>query len=158
MCSRHVEREAVAMCVSCGFAVCAECLTMIKHKAYCAKCIEAFFNEEASTSGQGSNVVIPPGVIGWSWGGFFLTWIWGVCNGVYIAFLAFIPYVGPIIMPFVLGAKGKEWAWRNKRWDSVESFRRSQRSWAIGGLIWILVVALFLFWWVPEFLLYGTSW
>jgi hypothetical protein len=41
-------------------------------------------------------------------------------------------------MPFVLGANGSKWAWRNGRWDSVEHFKRVQRLWAIWGLvIWI---------------------
>ena len=31
-----------------------------------------------NTSGQGSSAVVPEEVKGWSWGGFFLTWIWGI--------------------------------------------------------------------------------
>jgi hypothetical protein len=33
-------------------------------------------------------------------------------------------------MAFVLGARGNEWAWQNKRWESVEHFLRVQRAWA----------------------------
>jgi hypothetical protein len=41
-------------------------------------------------------------------------------------------------MPFVLGAKGSKWAWRNGRWDSVAHFKRVQRLWAIwGAVIWV---------------------
>ena len=47
-------------------------------------------------------------------------------------------------MPFVLGAKGSGWAWRNGRWDSVDHFKRVQRLWAIwGAVIWIGAIALF---------------
>ncbi len=47
-------------------------------------------------------------------------------------------------MPFVLGAKGSAWAWRNGRWDSVEHFRRVQRLWAIwGAVVWIAAIVLF---------------
>jgi Cytochrome oxidase complex assembly protein 1 len=47
-------------------------------------------------------------------------------------------------MPFVLGAKGNRWVWRNGRWDSVEHFKRVQRKWAIwGAIIWIAGIALF---------------
>jgi hypothetical protein len=47
-------------------------------------------------------------------------------------------------MPFVLGAKGSRWAWRNGRWDSVEHFKRVQRLWAIWGVvIWLGTIALF---------------
>ncbi len=49
-----------------------------------------------------------------------------------------------MIMPFVLGAKGSAWAWRNGRWDGVEHFKRVQRSWAIwGAIIWVAAIVLF---------------
>jgi hypothetical protein len=38
-------------------------------------------------------------------------------------------------MPFVLGLKGNAWAWRNRRWTDVETFERTQRSWARRALI-----------------------
>ncbi len=86
---------------------------------------------------------IPVEVDRWNWGAFLLTWIWGVGNGVFISLLVFIPFFGILIMPFVLGAKGSVWAWRNGRWDSVEHFRRVQRAWAIwGAVVWIGLIAL----------------
>jgi len=49
-----------------------------------------------------------------------------------------------LVMPFVLGAKGSAWAWRNGRWDSVEHFKRVQRRWAIwGAVIWVGAIVLF---------------
>ena len=38
-------------------------------------------------------------------------------------------------MIFVLGAKGNEWAWQNKRWQSVEHFKKVQKLWAVWGFI-----------------------
>jgi hypothetical protein len=87
----------------------------------------------ANTSGQGPNAAVPPEVRGWNWGAFLLTWIWGIGNGTYIALLAFVPLVN-LAMPFVLGAMGTSWAWRNKRWESIDQFKRVQRSWALWGL------------------------
>jgi hypothetical protein len=66
---------------------------------------------------------IPPEIDRWNWGAFLLNWIWGIGNGTPIALLALVPLVG-FVMLFVLGAKGSRWAWRNKRWDSVEHFKR----------------------------------
>jgi hypothetical protein len=44
----------------------------------------------------------------------------------------------------VLGAKGSRWAWRNGRWDSIEHFKRTQRLWAIWGVvIWLGAIVLF---------------
>lgn len=88
-----------------------------------------------NTSGQGSSAVVPEEVKGWSWGGFFLSWIWGTFNGVTISIIA-------LIVPFmniVLGIKGREWAWQSKRWDSVEHFNRVQRIWAIAGVILVFI-------------------
>jgi len=86
-----------------------------------------------NTSGQGRSAMVPPEVRGWSWGAFLLTWIWGVGNNTFIALLMFVPLVN-FVMPFVLGAKGKTWAWRNKRWASIEEFQRVQRIWALSGV------------------------
>ena len=85
---------------------------------------------------------LPPEARRWSWGAFLLNWIWGIGNNTFIAVLALVPIVN-ILMVFVLGAKGGAWAWRNRRWKSVEHFQRVQRAWAIAGVIvWAVVIAL----------------
>ncbi|PAY06608.1 hypothetical protein CK489_27400 [Bradyrhizobium sp. UFLA03-84] len=86
--------------------------------------------------------VVPPEIDRWNWGAFLLSWIWGVGNNTFIAFLTFVPFVG-VVMSFMLGFKGSQWAWRNKRWDSVEHFKRVQRSWARwGAVLWIGSIVL----------------
>ena len=87
-----------------------------------------------NTSGQGERAFVPPEIRRWNWGAFLLNWIWGIGNDTYIALLTMIPLVN-IVMPFVLGAKGSEWAWRNKRWRDVAHFKRVQRNWAIAGVV-----------------------
>ena len=87
-----------------------------------------------NTSGQGSGSVVPEEVKGWSWGGFLLGWIWGIGNSVWLALLAFVPFIG-WVMPFVLGFKGREWAWQAKHWDSIEHFKKTQRTWGLAGVI-----------------------
>jgi len=89
---------------------------------------------ENNTSGQGKSSVLPSEIRGWNWGAFFLNWLWGISNGTFIALLCLIPFVN-IIMIFILGAKGNEWAWQNKRWESIEQFKRVQKNWAVVGLI-----------------------
>lgn len=86
-----------------------------------------------NTSGSGSAAAVPAEIDRWNWGAFLLSWIWGIGNRTYIAFLAFVPFVG-LVMPFVLGARGSAWAWRNRRWESVEAFRAAQRKWALWGV------------------------
>ena len=95
-----------------------------------------------NTSGQGELATVPEEVKGWNWGAFALNWIWGICNGVLIALLCFIPFFG-LVWAFILGVKGNEWAWRNKKWDSIEHFMSTQRGWNIAGIVVfaILIVA-----------------
>jgi heme/copper-type cytochrome/quinol oxidase subunit 2 len=91
-----------------------------------------------NTSGQGKDSEVPSEIQTWNWGAFFLNALWGLFNRTYIALLSIIPVVG-ILMAFVLGFKGNEWAWQNKRWKSIEQFQRVQKLWAIWGIILFLV-------------------
>lgn len=86
-----------------------------------------------NTSGMGKDAEIPDGVKGWSWGAFMFNWIWALGNRTWIGLIALIPYVG-LIMSIMLGIKGREWAWRNKKWDSVEHFQKVQRRWSLWSL------------------------
>ena len=72
---------------------------------------------------------VPAGVKGWSWGAFLLNWIWAIGNRTWLGLFAMIPYVG-VIFAFWLGFKGREMAWKNKQWDSVEHFNRVQKRWS----------------------------
>lgn len=90
-----------------------------------------------NTSGQGAAAELPSEIRGWNWGAFLLNWIWGIGNNTLIALLMFVPLVN-LVMIFVLGARGNEWAWRNKRWQDVAQFRRVQRNWALAGaVVWV---------------------
>jgi hypothetical protein len=87
-----------------------------------------------------SPATIPPELDRWNWGAFFLNWIWGIGNSTPVALLALIPGVNVIVM-LVLGMRGSRWAWRNRYWRDAEHFRRTQRKWAIAGLVsWIVVI------------------
>lgn len=90
-----------------------------------------------NNSGGGSGISPPEGVRGWSWGAFILSWIWAIGNSTWIGLLALLPYIG-FIVAIYLGIKGRELAWRNKRWDSLEHFNRVQRSWSKWSLILIV--------------------
>ena len=97
----------------------------------------------SQTQASYERTVVPPEIDRWNWGAFLLNWIWGIGNNTFIALLTLVPVVG-LAMPFVLGAKGSGWAWRNGRWDSIEHFQRVQRKWAIWGVIvWLVAIAFF---------------
>jgi hypothetical protein len=98
--------------------------------------------DDPNTSGYGSASIVPPEVKGWNWGAFLLSWIWGIGNSTWIAFLVFVPFIN-FVWIFVLGAMGNEWAWKNKRWTSVEDFHRVQRKWAMWGVILFCIAIAF---------------
>lgn len=85
---------------------------------------------------------IPDGVKGWSWGAFFLNGIWAIGNRTWIGLLAFVPYLGWIVAIW-LGFKGREMAWKNKQWDSLEHFNRVQRRWSQWG-VGVMIAAIVL--------------
>ncbi len=93
-----------------------------------------------NNSGGGSSITPPPGVKGWSWGAFLLTWIWAIFNKTWVGLLCLVPYIGFIVCIY-LGIKGRELAWQNKRWESLEHFNRVQRNWSVWALVLILGVA-----------------
>ncbi|MFA5867157.1 MAG: hypothetical protein WC891_04220 [Actinomycetota bacterium] len=102
----------------------------------------------ADNSGQGSMSSLPAELEGVNWGAFLMTWIWGIGNRVWLSFLVFVPG-GYYVMPWVLLIKGNEWAWKNKRWDSIQEFQEVQRKWAIAGIaLTVLGIAFFCLAWV----------
>jgi len=60
------------------------------------------------------------------------SWIWGIVNHVWIAFVVFVL---PGIWNFVLGAKGNEWAWKAKQWESIDAFKKHQKAWKPWAII-----------------------
>jgi len=96
-----------------------------------------------NTSGQGRAAVIPPEIKGWNWGAFLLNFIWAFGNRTWIGLLSILPIIG-YVMPIILGYKGSEWAWRNKRWESIDHFKNAQRRWAVWGTV-IMVFLLMIF-------------
>lgn len=95
-----------------------------------------------NTSGQGPTAALPPEVeqMGWSWGGFGLNWIWGIGNKTMIALLALIPCVN-IFVAIWLGLSGHKLAWQNRRFDSLQQYQETMRSWNTWGL-WIFIATL----------------
>ena len=71
----------------------------------------------------------------WNWGAFGLSCIWGIGNRTPAAWFVLVPFAGWFGMPFLLGLKGNEWAWRNGNWPDIETFRRTQQTWARRALL-----------------------
>lgn len=76
---------------------------------------------------------MPKEIKKWNWGAFFLSFIWGIAHKVYFSLLFFVPFFG-LLVPFILGFKGNEWAWKKDNWENVEEFKRSQKKWSRAGI------------------------
>ncbi|MFC1952621.1 ribonuclease G [Chloroflexota bacterium] len=84
---------------------------------------------------MGNNATIPDEIGGgWNWGAFLLGLIWGVGNNVWWSLLLLVPFFD-VVWIFIMGIKGNEWAWKSKRWESIEHFKQVQKQWSLGGLI-----------------------
>ncbi len=77
----------------------------------------------------------------WSWGAFFLTWVWGIRCRVWISFLTIIPIAG-IIIAFILGTKGRRWAWEKGNWKDIEHFKGTQDKWDVAGVVAFMISML----------------
>lgn len=78
-----------------------------------------------NTSGQGEKSLVPEEINHWNWGAFFFTVFWAYRNGVPVkASMLFNP-----LSPLDLGRHGNGLAWKYKRWESLEHFKRTQRRW-----------------------------
>jgi hypothetical protein len=91
------------------------------------------------------NDALPLAAKKWNWGALWLNVFWGLKHNTDFALLTLIPGLG-LIVPFILGARGGRWAWRNRSWSSVAEFEKAQRDWALWGwlVVFFLVVGLFL--------------
>lgn len=133
---------------------CPYCAELIpKNATYCNICDShlnenSFPNKIISAVHNSSSDETPDNIKQWNWGAFWFSWIWGIANKSYMTLLVLIPFVGLIWM-FICGAKGNEWAWKNKNWASIEDFNEAQKKWAIAGnclagflIIFILLILL----------------
>ncbi len=90
-----------------------------------------------NNSGHGnfldSSVPVPHEIRGWNWGAFLLPWFWSFPNQVWIGLFSYVPNCH-LVMALTLGTKGNEWAWRSRKWRSIEQFKAHQRRWTIAGV------------------------
>jgi serine/threonine protein kinase len=99
-----------------------------------------------NNSGRGncldSSMPVPDEIKGWNWGAFLMPWLWPLTNQVWIGLTSWVPSPGwMVIVAIALGSKGNEWAWRSRKWRSIEQFKAHQRGWTIAGLfLWVPII------------------
>jgi len=92
-------------------------------------------------SGRGPESHLPEELRGLNWGGLLMNFIWGLAMRVPYTWLCLVPFLG-FVFPVVMWVRGNEWAWKFRRWDSVEHFRRVQEKWAVVGLVLVVVLGI----------------
>lgn len=89
-------------------------------------------------SGSGNTAILPQELRGFNWGALMLTFLWSINMRAWIGLLSLIPYVG-FIVHIVAGFKGNEWAWQNRRWESIQQFKDVQKAWTIWGVVMFFI-------------------
>lgn len=97
---------------------------------------QSFITKVPNNSGLGrlNDNEIPEEIKHWNWGAFFLGYLWGIGNDVWISLLSVIPLVN-IVMAFILGANGNRWAWESRLWPDTYRFQKRQKGWAVWGIV-----------------------
>ena len=90
---------------------------------------------------------LPPELDRWNWGAAMLPGLWSINNRVWIGLIALtcIPTCGIswVVIAILLGARGNQWAWRSRQWQSIEAFKANQRAWSTAGIVvWGIYAAL----------------
>jgi len=148
------EQTYIDECIKCGVIISKYVAIQKKRKSVEENKLNGHINlKMENTSGQGKTSTVPSGIKGWNWGAFFLNFIWAVGNRTWIGLLTIVPLVGYVI-PIILGLKGNEWAWKNKKWKDIDHFKSVQKKWAIWGAC--LIIPLFVSF--VSFLFYSAWW
>lgn len=77
-----------------------------------------------------------------NWGALFGTWIWGLVNKSYKTLWILLLWCTPwgLLFAIYCGIKGNEWACKNRDWDNLEQFNKSQEKQSIIFVILNVVV------------------
>ena len=67
----------------------------------------------------------------WSWGAFFIAFIWAFASklylyGILLFITSFIPIVNLIVF-IVFGVKGRSIVWNNTEWNNFEDYKKRQK-------------------------------
>lgn len=104
--------------------------------------MSAIDDSGVNRSGDPTITAYPPGLEKWNWSAFLWGGIWSIGHRSWAGLLIFLPYVG-ILFAIWQGMQGYRWAWKNNRYDSVESLMESQKKWLKAWFIMVgLIVAL----------------
>jgi hypothetical protein len=117
------------------------------------------WESEENSSGWGDTRQAPPWARGWSFAGALPFGLFAFCNGsqslgvigmlLTVFGLPFVMLLWPFSLGYIvyLGLKGRELAWRGRRFAGRRQYEQTMRVWHVAGALAMIVVpALYLVW------------
>ena len=100
----------------------------------------------------------PAALRGFNWGALLLGPIWGLGNaalpaiaiGIAGGVVSYVTRSNNIWLSLTvtvaanvyIGLRANEWAWKARRWQSVEQFKRVQMGWLLWGIVLVIVLSI----------------
>lgn len=83
-----------------------------------------------------------------NWGAYFGTWLWGLWNKSYqtlwIILLGWTPW--GVLYSLFIGMKGNEWSSKNRTWQNIDEFKKSQETQTIVFVLYkVLILPIVLY-------------
>ncbi len=103
--------------------------------------------------------MLPQSLKSFNWAAFLLGPVWGLGNGVPLAILIGVAGLAVLLLTrsalwagglsfiaaeILIGFKANEWAWRARRWHSMEQFKRVQQAWLLWAVVITVIVSIVL--------------
>lgn len=96
---------------------------------------------EGNTSGMGPGYPVPFEARGWTFAGFVPYGLFAFVNGSVLWGVLY--FILGLIYSIFIGIQGKELAWQNRRFDSVEQYNETMRIWNIWGIVCLAALVAF---------------
>jgi hypothetical protein len=102
-----------------------------------------------NTSGTGKSAELPPQARGWNFAGFVPFGLFAFSHQLPLLGVlgVFAMWMGPLyyILGFIIGFKGKEWAWQYRKFSSVQQYEKTIEAWNKAGVACLLLSFLIVF-------------
>ncbi|MEZ5339447.1 MAG: zinc ribbon domain-containing protein [bacterium] len=97
--------------------------------------------QHTNTSGTGPQAILPDEANGWTFAGCLPFGLYAFSHNM--AGWGALSCLGTVIPPlhwvycFVIGASGRQMAWKMRQFKDIESYQGTMQAWNIAGMIWL---------------------
>ncbi len=128
---------------------------------FCSKC-GTNMNIAPSQTKEHSGAV-PEDIKGWNMGAFMQPVVWGIANEVYeslwflTVIIPFIGWLAAFAIMIWMGINGNELAYKKKKWDTTDDFKKCQNTWNRAGWLTFILSLLSGFVYFIVFVVMGLA-